>query len=145
MNIDRRVNTSVFPTPFPYTSDIKDVFDEVSKILINGGRSSLFPPHNIVQEKDEYVIELALAGYNRDEIKIELTKNILTVKAEKTEQSDRKYIYQGLSSKKFSKVFTLADDVEVKEASLNDGLLRIYLRTLEPEVIKIKEIEISKK
>lgn len=123
-----------------------NLFNELSAVLNSGGLSSSFPPHNVYKDGDEYVIELAVAGYKKDDILLELTNRNLTVKSLKTQDIDnREYYWKGLASRAFTKTFVLDETVTVKEAEIEDGLLRIRLNTVKPEVIQVKEIKISKK
>ena len=106
-----------------------------------------FPPYNIVKTGDfTYDVELALAGFSKDDITVDYADNILTVKSVKKEKSDDDkdgVLHRGISKRMFSKAFTIADDVEVKGAELKDGLLKISLERIVPEGKKPRSIEIS--
>ena len=119
-------------------------FDNIFEILDKGLEAEKYPPHNLVTiDQDWSVIELALAGYTEEDIKIELDKSVLTITGEPIYQ-DRKYVYQGIAFRKFKKQFRLAEHVEVKEAILGDGLLRIHLEKVVPEAQKPKVIALKK-
>ena len=106
-----------------------------------------YPPYNIVKVKDNhYNIEVALAGYNKKDIEVELKEGILTIKSKKDEKEDTKdgeVIHKGIAKRYFSKAFTIADDVKVKGAELKDGLLKVSMERVIPEHRKAKTIEIK--
>jgi len=110
--------------------------------------TSNFPPYNIVKTGDNtYDVELALAGFNKDDIEVEYKENILTVKSKKQEETkdeDGNVIqHRGISKRMFSKSFTIANDVEVKGAELKDGLLKVSMERIIPEHKKAKLIDIK--
>src|SRR6266446_4341786 len=85
-----------------------------------------YPPYNIERTgEDVYRISLALAGFMPEEITITAEQNVLTVEGRKAEKGDRQYLYQGISARPFRRVFNLADYVQVKGASFENGLLKI--------------------
>jgi molecular chaperone IbpA len=111
---------------------------------------SNFPPYNIVKTgKNTYDVELALAGFSKDDIEVQYEDNMLTVKSkQKDEKSESKdedgnILHRGISKRWFSKAFTVADDVEVKGAELKDGLLRISMERIIPEGKAPRTIEIK--
>jgi len=110
--------------------------------------TSNFPPYNIVKTGDNtYDVELALAGFNKDDIEVEYKENMLTVKSKKQEETkdeDGNVIqHRGISKRMFSKSFTIANDVEVKGAELKDGLLKVSMERIIPEHKKAKLIDIK--
>jgi len=110
--------------------------------------TSNFPPYNIVKTGDNtYDVELALAGFNKDDIEVEYKENMLTVKSKKQEETkdeDGNAIqHRGISKRMFSKSFTIANDVEVKGAELKDGLLKVSMERIIPEHKKAKLIDIK--
>jgi molecular chaperone IbpA len=103
-----------------------------------------YPPYNIERTGDDtYQIALALAGFVPDEITITAERNVLTVEGRKTEKTERQYLYQGISARPFRRVFNLADHVQVKSASFENGLLIIDLVREIPEAMKPRRIAIS--
>ena len=94
-----------------------------------------------------YDVELALAGFNKDDIEVEYKENMLTVKSKKQEETkdeDGNVIqHRGISKRMFSKSFTIANDVEVKGAELKDGLLKVSMERIIPEHKKAKLIDIK--
>ena len=106
-----------------------------------------FPPYNIVKTGDfTYDVELALAGYSKDDITVDYADNVLTVKSiKKSDESKDEdgILHRGIAKRYFSKAFTIADDVEVKGAELKDGLLKISMERIVPEGKKPRSIDIK--
>src|SRR3954465_3438931 len=103
-----------------------------------------YPPYNIERAgEDHYRISLALAGFGPDEVTITAEQNVLQVEGSKTEKNGTEYLYQGISARPFRRVFNLADYVQVKAASFQDGLLKIELVREVPEAMKPRRIQIA--
>lgn len=111
----------------------------------NGGQT--YPPYNIERTADDaYRISMAVAGFTEDELNIEAKQNTLTVTGEKSEASegeDKKVLFRGIAGRSFERRFQLADHVEVREASLENGLLHIDLVREIPEAMKPRKISIG--
>ncbi len=103
-----------------------------------------FPHYNIIEkEGHQYTIEMALAGYSKSDIDVELAGGVLTIKSiKKAEDSDKK-VYRGIAYRNFTRKFTLADDIIVKDGSLKDGMLSIELERIVPEEKKPRLIKIK--
>ena len=110
-------------------------------------KPSAYPPYNIVKyDTDQYQIQIAVAGFDRDDIEIEYKNNQLTVNgAIKTEQTDIEYLHHGLASRDFSHSFKLSDIVVVKGADIVNGVLKIDLENVYPEEKKPRKILIGNK
>ena len=107
--------------------------------------STGFPPYNIVKDGDyNYTIEMALAGYSKKDIEVEVAEGVLTVKSIKdvTDGDDSK-IYSGIANRQFTRKFTISDDIVVKDGELKDGMLRITLERVIPEEKKPRMIDIK--
>jgi molecular chaperone IbpA len=120
-------------------------FDDVEKLLTMDIQKSTFPPHNILKLDDtRYIVELAIAGFSKDEIDISVNSGVLTVKGEKEDKdSDVQYLHKGIGTRSFTKTITVADTIEVKGAEFIDGILRIGLENVIPEHKKPRKIEIG--
>ena len=102
-----------------------------------------YPPYNIVKVDDEnFVIELAIAGFDKKEVSVELEKNVLKIEG-KSKDDDKDFIHKGLASRSFERQFTLADDVEVSGGKLENGVLKVELKRVIPEEDKPVKIKIS--
>lgn len=107
-----------------------------------------YPPYNIERTgEDAYRITMAVAGFTEQELSIEAHRNVLTIKAEKSEEQkqDGELLYRGIASRSFERRFQLADHVEVKGAQLLNGLLHIDLQRNIPEEMKPRSIAINGK
>ena len=122
-------------------------FDDVERLLASDVAkvSSSFPPHNILKlDESRYVVELAVAGFSKDEIDITVEDGSLTVKGERKEKdADVQYLHRGIGTRSFTKTLTVADTIEVKGAEFKDGILRIGLENIIPEHKKPRKIEIG--
>jgi molecular chaperone IbpA len=132
----------------PYAVGFDRVFDQLNTYARNNATSTGFPPYNIRKGGDyTYAIEMALAGFSKDDIEIEVAEGLLTVRSvkedsETNEEYDSK-IYRGISYRKFNRKFTLADDIVVNDASLKNGMLEITLERIVPDVKKPRIIKIK--
>lgn len=109
-----------------------------------------WPPYNIVKIDDNnYTIEMAVAGFGKQNIDIELANNTLVVKGGLTlDEVDPvsnpiQYVYKGIADRVFTRKFTLADSVEVKNAEMLNGILKIYLENLIPDSKKPRKVDIK--
>jgi molecular chaperone IbpA len=124
-------------------------FDRMGSLLDTALRSEKtsagYPPYDIeVRGDNQYAITLAIAGFEKAELDIQVEKGVLTVRGKKDEdKSERSYLYQGIANRTFERKFNLADHVEVSGADLNNGLLTISLLKEIPEAMKPKSISIN--
>ena len=104
-----------------------------------------YPPHNVYKDGDNYVVEIALAGWEEDDISVIVENLELTIKGEKqdSDRTARHMAYKGISTKNFSKKFVLAPHYVVTDATFKNGLLTIEVNHLLPEELKPREIKIS--
>jgi molecular chaperone IbpA len=103
-----------------------------------------YPPYNIERlGEDRYQISLAVAGFSPDEISVTAEQNVVTIEGSKSDESEREYLYRGISARPFKRHFNLADYVQVKSASFDNGLLKIELIREIPEAMKPRRIAIN--
>jgi molecular chaperone IbpA len=121
---------------------LADMMDSATKIESQG-----YPPHNIQHVEDnEYLIELAVAGFGDEDLVVEVQEAVLTVSGkigEKADADDRRFLHRGIAERSFERRFHLADHVKVADAGLKNGLLQIRLVREIPEAAKPKRIEIK--
>ena len=140
--------TSLDLTPF-YRSAVgfDQLFDRITSNIdtaTTNGSLANYPPYDILRTGEEtYRIRLAVAGFQMADIKIELTEGVLAVSGSSASDEDAEYLHKGISNRSFTRTFNLADYVEVKGATLKDGILKIDLERYVPEVMKPKIIEIT--
>lgn len=102
-----------------------------------------YPPHNIIKTGDtDYLIELAVAGFTRDELNIEVKDRTLSITGEHISKG-REYIHRGISTKKFKRTFRLSEHVHVDGADLVDGILAVSLKYIVPEEMRPRKIDIK--
>ena len=140
---------SIFNSLRPLSVGFDDMFDQFESMLGNGGVvQSNYPPYNIRKAgKDKYAIEVAVAGFNKNDVEVEYEDNLLTVKTKDVKRSEEKdgdeVIHRGISQRSFARSFTIADDVKVNGAELKDGLLTISCEKIIPEIKKKRLIQIK--
>ena len=128
----------------PYAVGFDRVFDQLQNYASHNATSSGFPPYNIRKEGEfSYVIDMALAGFSKDDIEVEVAEGLLTVRSVKENEENEESIYRGISYRKFNRKFTLADEIVVKDASLENGMLVISLERIVPEEKKPRKIKIN--
>lgn len=124
------------------------LFDQLDRMQ-SAKTQSVFPPHNIIMlDEGGILLELSVAGYSQDDIEIVHEKDVLVIKTLDTyvsPDSDLKFAYKGISSKKFRKAFTIADNVEILGADLENGILTVRMQEIIPEEDKPKVIKINHK
>ena len=121
-------------------------FDRMFDNLMNVPTASSYPPYNIVKnDDDKFTLEIAVAGFSKDEIEIEFKENILKIESKSRPEGDddKEYLHKGISNKRFVKTFTLSDDVVVNGADMKDGILKIEMERIIPEEKKPRLIEIK--
>lgn len=133
----------VFGKSFPFAIG----FDRTLQLLNRAEHlhdSPNYPPYNIVKhDAENFSVELAVAGFSKDEISITKEKEVLKISGKKEEQDEKDFVHNGLSSRAFTRNFTLADDIVVKGADMKDGILNVSLERIIPEEDKPVEIKIK--
>ena len=115
----------------PFTLGLDETFNRLEAFA---GSGTNYPPYNIYNGSDSRtILEVALAGFSKEELSVESERNVLTISANKSSKEDRKYSYKGISNKNFSRNWQLADDVEVESVEFADGLLTIKMLKELPE------------
>jgi molecular chaperone IbpA len=129
----------------PYAVGFDRVFDRLHDHYALHQTNSGFPPYNIRKDGDyNFVIELALAGLSEDDLEIEVSEGTLTVRSvEKKEEKDGELLHRGISYRQFNRSWTLADDVVVREAKMENGMLTVHLERVIPEEKKPRTIKIN--
>jgi molecular chaperone IbpA len=122
-----------------------NLFDTLNRTFANSRTDGNYPPHNVVKLDDtHYVIEVAVAGFAEDEIDVELKENVLTVRGEQAKpEQEVEYLHKGISARNFTRTFPLAEHIEVRGATVKNGILAIALEQIVPEENKPKKIAIT--
>ena len=141
---------SIFNQLRPVTVGFDSVFDNFERMFdhdFDTIKVSSFPFYNIVKtDKNKYDVEMALAGYGKDDIIVSLEESVLTIKSKPyndDKDKDTEYEHKGISKRYFKKSFTVADDVEVKGAELKDGLLKVSLERIVPKEKQARTIKVK--
>lgn len=114
------------------------IHDDLTKSIPN------YPPYNIEKVADnKYVIEMAVAGFSKSEIEIEVENDKLIVRGNVKEDDPSNYLFKGIAARNFTRTFALDDQIEVKGAGMFNGMLQIALERIVPEHKKAKKIDIS--
>ena len=118
---------------------------EVSDAVAGKG-SQNYPPYNLLREGETYTLEMALAGFHKDQVEVKFEEGVLTVGTTKGWEQDldeEKYVHRGIAARTFTRKFTLSDDVVVKGADFKNGLLIITMERIVPDEKKARVIPIG--
>jgi molecular chaperone IbpA len=122
------------------------MFDQLNRSFSAGAKDN-YPPHNVVQiDETHFLVEVAVSGFAENEIDVELADNVLTVKGEKAKDENEanvQYLHKGISTRNFTRNFPLAENVLVRGASVQNGILAVALDLVVPDEKKAKKIEIT--
>ena len=127
-----------------YTVGFDSIFDRLDKLSTRQFNDK-YPPHNVVKhDEDNFEIAVAVAGFKEDDLNVKLEDRTLTVSSTDVDlNGDKEYIHKGIATRKFQKAFELGEFIEVKEVTLADGILSIYLEKNVPEEQKPKTFTIN--
>ena len=130
---------------YPSYVGFDQLFTELEKLVGKGQPiQSSFPPHNIIKVEDnKYVVEMAVAGFSKDEIDIQLDEGNLVIRGDKNTKDEANYVYRGIAARSFTKSIRLTDTMEVRGAEFKDGILRIGLENIIPDHKKPRKVEIG--
>ena len=129
----------------PYAVGFDRVFDTLNRYVDNNVNSTGFPPYNIQKVGDfKYQIDMALAGFSKDDVEVEVADGTLSVRSDKKEEPEDEFTYhRGISYRKFERKFTLAADLVVNGAKLENGMLTIDLERIVPDEKKPRLISVK--
>ena len=131
----------IFDAAMTYSVGFEDLFNRMHS---SASIHTSYPPYNIVKETEsEWRIEMALAGWSKDDIEIRTETNVLTIKSKVEQESDGDFIHRGVAKRSFTKTFNIADDVEIGDITYENGLLNIKLTKIVPESQKRKVYDIK--
>ena len=142
-------NLTVWNSLRPFSVGFDSIFDEFDRMLESTERySTNYPPYNIKRVNDtDYRIEVALAGYDKNDIEVELKNSALTVRNKTKEKAindeSNGVIHKGISTRQFERSFTISEDIKVKNAELKNGLLNIDLKRIIPDEKKPRLFNIN--
>ena len=136
--------TRVFAAFKNLTVGFDDIFDQLSSMSKYVNDIPNYPPYNIKKVgKDKYQLDMALAGFSKDDVKVEVNDNTLTVSASSSDKEDDSYVHKGIAKRAFKRQWTLVEHLEVQDAKLKDGVLTVDMKLNLPEEKKPKTIKIK--
>jgi molecular chaperone IbpA len=130
----------------PYAVGFDRVFDRLNNYVVHQNHMTPtgFPPYNIRKEGDyNFVIELALAGLSKDDLEVEIADQTLTVRSIDKKEDEGELLHRGISYRQFTRTWTLAENVVVNEAKMENGMLVVRLEHVVPEEKKPRKITIK--
>ncbi|MBL97912.1 MAG: heat-shock protein [Legionellales bacterium] len=129
----------------PYAVGFDRVFDNMARYMEHQSQSTGYPPYNIVKDGNNFQIEIALAGVKLADLDIEVAEGVMTISHDPQldEQDTNRFVHRGISKRKFKRSFTLAEDVVVNGAKLENGMLYIALERIIPEEKQPRKIAIE--
>lgn len=139
-----RLTTKNLPDFYKSTIGFDRLFNEMERAFTNT-TSTGYPPYNIIKTAErQYVISIAVAGFTKDSLEVTQDGDKLTVTGKAPEQDESvEYLHRGLAGRSFERQFQLADHVEIKEVTLDLGVLNIYLEQIVPDELLPRKIEIK--
>jgi len=119
-------------------------FDRIWSDAENRTQTNNYPPFNLVKHSDSnFEIELAVAGFSKQEITVEIDQDQLIIRGQKVTDDSKEYLHRGLAARDFEKSWTLADHMEVDEVELTNGILSVKITRMIPEALKPRLIAIK--
>ena len=132
---------------FPFSIGYDDLFDRLNATAENHRGSTGFPPYNVIRDGDKTYVEVALAGYNRDNVQVVVEDGVLSITGnageKKNDEETTTRSYRGIANRSFLKKFSLGEHVEVNSAELKDGMLTVEIQEVLPPEKQPKHIEIK--
>tara|TARA_Y100001973_G_C5189514_1_gene330013 strand:- start:1638 stop:2063 length:426 start_codon:yes stop_codon:yes gene_type:complete len=136
--------TRVFDPFKNLTVGFDDIFDQLSSMSKYVNDIPNYPPYNIKKVgKDKYQLDMALAGFSKDDVKVEVNDNTLTVSASSSDKEDDSYVHKGIAKRAFKRQWTLVEHLEVQDAKLKDGVLTVDMKLNLPDEKKPRTIKIK--
>ena len=131
--------------PFKNMTDgFDDIFDQLSSMSKYVNDIPNYPPYNIKKVgKDKYQLDMALAGFTKEDVKVETGDNVLTISASSSDKEDDSFVHKGIAKRAFKRQWTLAEHLEVQDAKLKDGVLTVDMKLNLPEEKKPRTIKIK--
>lgn len=130
---------------FPSTIGFDGMVKQLDDMQKSFAKTVTYPPYNVKKiDENKYVIELAVAGFGKQDIEVELKEKVLSIKGNvnSDQNDDPLYLYRGIANRAFTRQFTIADTVEIQNAELMNGMLKIWLENLTPAP-KSRKIEVT--
>jgi|TARA_R110000744_G_scaffold195022_1_gene313956 molecular chaperone IbpA len=136
------LSTRVFDPFKNMTVGFDNIFDQLS--TLSQYEIPNYPPYNIKKiDKENYQLEMALAGFSKNDIDVEVKENTLTISAKSSDKEDESFVHRGIAQRAFKRQWTLMEHLEVSDAKFVDGILIVDMKHNLPEEKKPKTIKIK--
>jgi len=130
----------------PFTVGFDDTLTLMREAAAAATKAASYPPYNIKQVKEnKYVIEMAVAGFSKTDIEITMEGNKMVIKGATVEDDNETYLHKGIANRAFERAFTLKDTIEIKNAEMANGMLKVWLENIVKTQDAIKKIGIKSK
>tara|TARA_B100000519_G_C14146102_1_gene392218 strand:- start:358 stop:789 length:432 start_codon:yes stop_codon:yes gene_type:complete len=134
--------TGVFDPFRNLTVGFDNIFDQLS--TLSSYDTSNYPPYNIKKvDKEKYQLEMALAGFTKTDVIVEVKENTLTISGKVSDKDTDTFVHRGIAQRSFKRQWTLAEHLEVTSAVLKDGVLKVDMKLNLPEEKKPKTITVK--
>ena len=133
----------IFQDFFPVSIGLDSIFNRLTSLSQAGDN---FPPYNIIRDGNKTFVELALAGYSKDDLEVVAEDGVLSISAagfSELVSDEDKHVHRGIASRRFTRQFTLGEYIEVNYAEMKDGMLTVELEEVLPPEKQPKKIEIN--
>jgi molecular chaperone IbpA len=141
-----KISTLDLPSIQRYGIGFDQMFEELNRTFANSAQPQGYPPYNVVRHDDDnYEIQIAVAGFDKDEITVEVDQNQLNIKGKRADEDEAEitYLHRGLAARDFTRSFTLAEHIEVGEGRIKNGVLKVGLKRVIPESLKPRVLAIT--
>ena len=137
--------TTLFDSLTPYSLGFDKMFERLENFKLPSLNGMNYPPFNVKKVDDNhFVVEMAVAGFGQNDLDITMENGTLIISGKSTiDTEDDKYLFKGIATRAFSRAFTLADTIEIKDAKILNGMLRVYLENMIPLSKQAKKIPIT--
>jgi molecular chaperone IbpA len=140
------INTSIDAKELSKLNRTLIGFDRIANVTLTVMDNSNYPPYNIIKHDDtRYTIEIAVAGFSKEEITVEVNQDRLIIHGahDTSDSAQVEYLHRGLAARNFDQAFTLAEYITVHSAEVINGLLRINIERIIPESSKSRQITVN--
>jgi len=141
-----KISTLDLPSLQRYGIGFDQMFEELNRSFANSAQPQGYPPYNVIRhDEDNYEIQVAVSGFDKDEITVEIDQNQLNIKGKRAavDNQEIEYLHRGLAARDFTRSFTLAEHIEVGEGRIKNGVLTVGLKRVIPEALKPRLLTIT--
>lgn len=140
-----KLSTLDLPSIHKFGVGFDQLFDELGRTFANSSNSTNYPPYNVLKhDEDNYELQIAVSGFDKENITVEIDQNLLTIKGRQSnvDAEGIEYLHRGLATRDFTRTFPLAQHLEVGEGRIKNGILSIDIKRVIPEALKPRLVKI---